>query len=151
MWEWEYVKKEKKKFWGWKGERKSCGGSTKEQYEGNLLSHSKIKLTRAAKKRAHEEEIEWKGQHFFHSSTLSLLLRLTLYLNLLYTQQCIKSEKKSIWTLHTCLNFAMASDVMKSPFWNFVTKHITWYWLWPRSSSPSTRAFNTWASYVCHQ
>lgn len=46
----------------------------------------------------------------------------------------------------TCLNFAIASDVMKSPFWNFVTKHITWYWLWPRSSSPSTRAFNTWAS-----
>lgn len=55
-------------------------------------------------------------------------------------------RRKSIWTMLTCLNFAMASDVMKSPFWNFVTKHITWYWLWPRSSSPSTRAFNTWAS-----
>lgn len=48
----------------------------------------------------------------------------------------------------TCLNFAMASDEIKSPFWNFVTKHITWYWLWPRSSSPSTRAFSTWTSCV---
>lgn len=46
----------------------------------------------------------------------------------------------------TCRNFAIASAVMKSPFWNLVTKHITWYWLWPRSSSPRTRAFSTWTS-----
>jgi hypothetical protein len=25
----------------------------------------------------------------------------------------------------TCLNFAIASDEIKSPFWNLVTKHIT--------------------------
>lgn len=37
---------------------------------------------------------------------------------------------------------------MKSFFWNLVTKHITWYWLWPRSSSPSTSAFSTWTSYI---
>lgn len=50
--------------------------------------------------------------------------------------------------LLTCLNLAMASDVMKSPFCSLVKKHITWYWLWPRSSSPSTSAFNTWTSCI---
>lgn len=46
----------------------------------------------------------------------------------------------------TCLSLAMASDDMKSPRCSFVTKHITWYWLCPRSSSPSTSAFSTWTS-----
>lgn len=54
----------------------------------------------------------------------------------------------SIRPLLTCLSLAMASEDMKSPRCNLVTKHITWYWLWPRSSSPSTSAFRTCTS--CH-
>lgn len=51
-----------------------------------------------------------------------------------------------VYSVLTCLNLAIASEEMKSPFWSLVKKHITWYWLWPRSSSPSTSAFNTWTS-----
>jgi hypothetical protein len=42
----------------------------------------------------------------------------------------------------TCRSLDIASEDMNSPFWKWHTKHITWYWLWPRSSSPSTRAFS---------
>ena len=46
----------------------------------------------------------------------------------------------------TCLSLAIASDDMNSSFWMWHTKHITWYWLWPLSSSPSTKAFSIWTS-----
>lgn len=57
---------------------------------------------------------------------------------------CVKYVKR--FKEQTCLNFDMASVEMKSFFESLDTKHITWYWLWPRSSSPNTSAFNTWTS-----
>jgi hypothetical protein len=51
------------------------------------------------------------------------------------------------WDYLTWRSLDIASEDMNSPFWKWHTKHITWYWLWPRSSSPSTRAFSIWTSW----
>lgn len=57
-----------------------------------------------------------------------------------------RAERKGI-AMQTCRSFDIASLDIKSPLDNRVIKHITWYWLWPRSSSPSTSAFNIWISW----
>jgi len=40
-----------------------------------------------------------------------------------------------------CLNLDIASEEMKESLAKWKIKHITWYWLWPRSSSPRIRDF----------
>lgn len=55
-----------------------------------------------------------------HSRPARVLLRIVRPLTLVACTYPVLS-------LLTCLSFAMASDDMKSPRCNFVTKHMTWY------------------------
>lgn len=47
----------------------------------------------------------------------------------------------------TCRSLDMASEEIISSLPTRQMKHMTWYWLWPRSSSPRTSAFKICVSW----